>query len=71
MKIAIIGATGAVGAEMISVLHDRKSPITELRLLASQRSADTSVDTPFGPKTIELFTVETARSMDIVLMAVS
>jgi aspartate-semialdehyde dehydrogenase len=38
-NIAIVGATGAVGAEMIRCLDERKFPVGELRLLASARSA--------------------------------
>lgn len=37
-NIAIVGATGAVGQEMISILSERKFPIGELRLVASERS---------------------------------
>lgn len=39
MRIAIVGATGAVGQELLKVLAERKFPITDLRLFASQRSA--------------------------------
>ena len=38
-NIAIVGATGAVGQEMMSILQERNFPIEELRLLASERSA--------------------------------
>jgi len=38
-KVAIAGATGAVGVEFLRLLEDRKFPISELRLLASARSA--------------------------------
>ncbi|MFP4203542.1 MAG: aspartate-semialdehyde dehydrogenase, partial [Opitutales bacterium] len=38
-KIGILGATGAVGQEIIRLLHEREFPIGELRLLASARSA--------------------------------
>ena len=37
--IAIVGATGAVGAELLRILDERKVPVDELRLLASARSA--------------------------------
>ncbi|MDP8218120.1 MAG: aspartate-semialdehyde dehydrogenase [Candidatus Theseobacter exili] len=37
-NIAVVGATGAVGAEMLNVLKDRNFPIANLRLLASARS---------------------------------
>ena len=37
--VAVVGATGAVGQEMIAVLEQRRFPVKELRLLASSRSA--------------------------------
>ena len=37
-KIAVLGATGAVGREMIKVLEEYNVPLEELRLLASSRS---------------------------------
>ncbi len=41
--VAIAGATGAVGVEMIQVLERRQFPVDELRLLASPRSAGTTL----------------------------
>lgn len=38
-KVAIVGATGAVGQEMMDILAERSFPVSELRLLASERSA--------------------------------
>ncbi|HBQ21638.1 MAG: aspartate-semialdehyde dehydrogenase [Deltaproteobacteria bacterium GWA2_38_16] len=42
-NVAIIGATGAVGEEMISILEERKFPVNDLFLFASQNSAGTSL----------------------------
>lgn len=42
-NVAIVGATGAVGQEFLTVLAERKFPIKELRLLASSRSAGKTV----------------------------
>lgn len=39
VNIAIVGATGAVGAELIQLLEQRRFPVGEVRLLASPRSA--------------------------------
>jgi aspartate-semialdehyde dehydrogenase len=39
IKVAIMGATGAVGTELLDILAERNFPIGELRLLASARSA--------------------------------
>lgn len=38
-KVGIVGATGAVGRELISLLHDRRFPMESLSLFASSRSA--------------------------------
>ena len=70
-KVGVIGATGAVGAEMIKVLKERNFPVSELHLFASERSAGKTLETPFGEKTVELFFVEAAKEMDFVFMSVS
>ena len=41
MVVAIVGASGAVGQELLKVLAERQFPITELRLFGSSRSAGT------------------------------
>ena len=38
VKVAILGATGAVGREMLKILAERNFPVDELPLLASARS---------------------------------
>ncbi|MGQ9510810.1 MAG: aspartate-semialdehyde dehydrogenase [Thermaceae bacterium] len=43
MRVAIVGATGAVGREMLRVLEARNFPLSELRLYASSRSAGTKL----------------------------
>ena len=43
MKIAIVGASGAVGQELLKVLDQRDFPIDELRLFGSKRSAGSKV----------------------------
>ncbi len=62
-RVAILGATGAVGAELLELLHSRSFPISELKLLASERSAGTTL--PFG---CEMLPVESVseRSFDNV-----
>jgi len=71
MKVGVVGVTGAVGQEIIDVLHTRKFPVEEIVLYASARSAGKTQDTAFGPKEIEEFTLESARSCDVVFLAVS
>ncbi len=43
MNVAILGATGAVGVELLSILAERQFPITNLKLLASSRSAGSTL----------------------------
>ncbi len=54
--IGIVGATGAVGQELVRLLHERNFPMSSLRLFASARSAGKVVE--FGGKK---FVVEEAR----------
>ena len=70
-SIGIVGATGAVGEEMLAVLAKRKFPARQVRLFASARSAGKQVDTPFGSLLIEAFSPEAAMEVDILLLAVS
>ncbi|HYH23526.1 MAG TPA: aspartate-semialdehyde dehydrogenase [Azospirillum sp.] len=70
-KVAIVGATGAVGREMIDVLHRRNFPVGELRLLASGRSAGKVVETPYGAITLQEYSLDLVKDCDVVLLAVS
>ncbi|WP_431856545.1 aspartate-semialdehyde dehydrogenase [Azospirillum sp.] len=70
-KVAIVGATGAVGREMIDVLHRRNFPVAELRLLASGRSAGKVVETPYGAITLQEYSLDLVKDCDVVLLAVS
>ncbi|MFV1950705.1 MAG: aspartate-semialdehyde dehydrogenase [Nitrospinota bacterium] len=49
-SVAVVGATGAVGNEMISILEEREFPVTEIKLLASDRSEGKKLE--FGGKNI-------------------
>ncbi len=51
-NIAVAGATGAVGREMVSILEERDFPVEELRLLASSRSLGKTI--PFRGKEIDV-----------------
>jgi aspartate-semialdehyde dehydrogenase len=42
--VAVVGATGAVGQEMLRVLHERRFPVRELRAFASARSAGRTLE---------------------------
>lgn len=70
-NIAILGATGAVGREMLKVLYERKFPVGTVKALASANSAGKTV--PFGDQeiVIEEATENSFEGMDFVLGAVS
>jgi len=50
LKVAVVGATGAVGEALFSILDERKFPIAELVPLASERSAGDAIE--FGRKSL-------------------
>lgn len=70
-SVGIVGATGAVGKEIVGVLEKRKFPASSLRIFGSKRSAGSEIKTEFGDVTVELFDVDKARECDVVFLAVS
>ncbi len=52
MRVAIVGATGAVGRELLRLLEERAFPTTSLRLFASPRSAGTTLEVGGRPHTV-------------------
>ena len=71
MKIGILGATGAVGRQMLECIEERKLNPEEVRVFASERSLGKKI--PFAGKelTIELVSQERLNGLDYVLGAVS
>ena len=69
VKVAILGATGAVGREMMKILAERNFPVEELHLLASPRSVGQKVEWQGQELTVELACDEAFEGMDIVLGA--
>jgi hypothetical protein len=69
-NVGIVGATGAVGKEIVGVLEKRSFPVGSLRIFGSERSAGREVDTKFGRVTVELFSESSARECDVVFLAV-
>ncbi len=68
-KVGILGATGAVGQEMMKILIERNFPISELRPIASARSAGKLL--PFGDREFPIVEAsdEAFEGLDIVLGA--
>ena len=67
--VGILGATGAVGQTMLKVLAERHFPISELRLLASSRSAGKKVMFEDQELTIMEAKEDAFNGLDIVLGA--
>lgn len=68
-RVAIVGATGAVGRTMLAILEERDFPLAELRLLASARSAGQKVDTRWGEIVVENLEVADPDGVDVALFS--
>jgi aspartate-semialdehyde dehydrogenase len=68
-KVAVVGATGSVGREMLDILSERAFPADEVVALASRRSQ--GVDVSFGDKTLKAKTLDTYdfSGIDLCLMS--
>lgn len=69
-NVAVLGATGAVGREMIKVLEERKFPINELRLLASEKSVGEKIQFCNDTLVVQEAKENSFENIDIVLGAV-
>lgn len=69
VSVGIVGATGAVGQELIRLLHEREFPFTEIRLLASGRSAGKEIRFGDHCYTIKEATPEAFEGLDIALFS--
>lgn len=66
-NVAIMGATGAVGTEFLSILEERNFPLKSLKLLASERSVGKKLPFRGEMLPVELLTEESFKGVDIVL----
>ncbi|MBB5514247.1 aspartate-semialdehyde dehydrogenase [Rubricella aquisinus] len=69
-RIAVVGATGNVGREMLNILAEREFPVKEIAALASRRSLGTEVS--FGDKTLTTLDLDTFdfSGWDMALFAI-
>ncbi|MBM3945079.1 MAG: aspartate-semialdehyde dehydrogenase [SAR202 cluster bacterium] len=70
-RVAVIGATGAVGQVFLRIVEQRKFPYSELRLCATQRSAGKKLTVRGKQHTIELVTPELFDQVDIAFISAS
>ncbi len=68
-KVAVVGATGNVGREMLNILEERGFPVSEVVALASRRSQGTEVS--FGDKTLKVKALDTYDFSDTDLALMS
>ncbi|MDR3279407.1 MAG: aspartate-semialdehyde dehydrogenase [Synergistaceae bacterium] len=69
MKAAILGATGLVGREMLRVLEQRNFPITELILLASERSAGKTLEFRGASHRVQAVNDDSFKDVEVALFS--
>jgi aspartate-semialdehyde dehydrogenase len=68
-NVAVVGATGAVGTEMLRVLHERRFPVKGLRVLASARSAGQRLAFNGSTYRVEQLTKHSFKGIDVALFS--
>lgn len=68
-NIAVVGATGAVGVEILRVLERRNFPVGKLKLLASERSVGKTLDFRSKPVKVELLERDAFKGIDIAFFS--
>ncbi len=69
VRVAVVGATGLVGREMISILEERGFPLSELVPLASPRSLGEAVEFQGREIPVRVATPDAFKGIDVVLMS--
>ena len=67
--VAVVGATGAVGNEMIATLEEREFPVERLRLFASERSEGKTLEFEGSEFPVETLKEDSFRGIDIALFS--
>jgi len=68
-NIAVVGATGAVGVEILRVLERRDFPVAGLKLLASKRSVGKTLEFKGKPYKVEELTADAFKGVDIAFFS--
>ncbi len=68
-KVAVVGATGAVGQQMVECLEERQFPVSELRLLASERSIGRYLTYKGREIPVDVLTRDSFQGVDIALFS--
>jgi len=68
-NVAVVGATGAVGNEMVAILEERNFPVDKLMLLASTRGAGSKLEFKGKSRTVEVLNENSFAGVDIGLFS--
>ncbi|TAN63750.1 aspartate-semialdehyde dehydrogenase [bacterium] len=68
-NVAVVGATGVVGQEFLKILEERKFPVGEIRLLASEKSAGLTMQFKGADEVVRELARETFEGIDIGLFS--
>ncbi|MDR0617423.1 MAG: aspartate-semialdehyde dehydrogenase [Endomicrobium sp.] len=68
-KVAVVGATGAVGLEMIKMLEDRNFPVENIKFLASERSVGKKLTYNGKQVSVGLLTKNSGKGVDVALFS--
>ncbi len=67
--VAVVGATGAVGNEMVEILEEREFPVEKLRLFASEQSVGKSLEFEGSELPVEALEADSFKGIDIALFS--
>jgi len=68
-NVAVVGATGAVGNEMVKILEERKFPVKNLKLLASERSIGKTLEFKGEEIPVEVLDEKSFEGVEIALFS--
>jgi len=68
-RIAVVGATGAVGQTTLRLLHERNFPVRDLRVLASERSVGKTVRFGDAELRVEKLSADTFKGIDVAFFS--
>ena len=67
LNVAVAGATGAVGQEMVRILEERKFPVASLTPLASERSVGKTVEFKGKEIPVEILSKDSFKGLDLAV----
>ena len=70
MRVAVVGATGAVGREMTRILEERDFPVNDFVPLASERSVGRKVEFRGQEHEVGALSIEALRGVEVALISV-